>query len=80
MPAHTHVLRANADSPSVDDPTDRVLASAQIYSTAQPDVTLNAASIGEAGAGQPFSNMQPYLALNAIICLLPSGCDANLTE
>lgn len=46
------------------------------FNSAAPDVTLNAASIGNgtvttsaAGGNQPHSNVQPYLALNYIIAV-----------
>ena len=31
--------------------------------------TLNGATIGSAGGGQPFDNRQPYLGMNYIICM-----------
>jgi microcystin-dependent protein len=42
---------------------------ANAYSNAQPDSTMNPASISNAGGSQPHTNMQPYLVLNFIIAL-----------
>jgi microcystin-dependent protein len=40
-----------------------------IYANAQPSTTLNQATIGNTGGGQPHENMQPYLSLNFCIAL-----------
>jgi microcystin-dependent protein len=40
------------------------------YSSAQPDTTMNPASISTVGGSQPHTNMQPYLVLNFIIALV----------
>ncbi|MFD2603435.1 phage tail protein [Flavobacterium suzhouense] len=40
------------------------------YTTATPNVNIaNSVTVGPTGGNQPFSIMQPYLAMNYIICL-----------
>lgn len=46
----------------------RTFTATQGFNTAAPDITLNPASSG--GNGTQVNNMQPYLAVNYIICLL----------
>ncbi|GHC63404.1 phage tail protein [Ulvibacter litoralis] len=45
----------------------RTFTAIQGFNTAAPDITLNSASSG--GNGTQVDNMQPYLAVNYIICL-----------
>jgi microcystin-dependent protein len=48
--------------------TNRPATHANIYGAA-PDVTMSPAALSSAGQSQPHNNMQPWLALNYIICL-----------
>ena len=78
MPSHNHALTANssygttavpASNTSLAATTDGRSISVNVYSTNAPNVQLNGASIGNAGANQPINNMQPYLAIPYIIAL-----------
>ncbi len=75
MPSHTHAaaLSGEGTGATSTDPTGRLLAQAEIY--ADPGRAQNAAmsgeaiAVGNAGGGQSFDNMQPYLVLNYQISL-----------
>lgn len=83
MPAHAHTFNAtagmachtgagNADSPATNIPAGS--ASDENYSAASSaDAAMAPISIsgntGPAGSSVPFSNVQPYLGMNYIICL-----------
>jgi len=80
MPVHNHTGSINLSIPTVADtgntgsPAGNVLAGlAGAYSSDASDSPLHAQtvvpSLGIAGSGQPFSIIQPVLALNYIICL-----------
>jgi microcystin-dependent protein len=81
MPAHSHQLNALAEPGTSNIPTGQALLSSlggqassgqfqtPAYAPAGSQTSLHAASIGRAGAGQPHSNIQPYLALNFCIAL-----------
>jgi len=76
MPGHTHppVGGGQATSPSPSGNLWGVNAQST-YSTATPDVGMNAADIGAAGGNQPHPNQPPYLTLNfciALVGLFPS--------
>lgn len=77
-------IPAAADTASTEDPTNAVPAVPEIAGNnaiyadaASADTHLapgavafaGAPTIGNSGGSQPFTNMQPYLALNYIICL-----------
>lgn len=83
MPAHTHAFSANvappcntgagnADSPGGNIPagsaTDENYAGAASSNGTMAPIAI-AGNTGIAGGSQPFSNMQPYLGMNYIICL-----------
>jgi microcystin-dependent protein len=42
---------------------------ANVYSSANPNSTLNPAVVGNTGGSQPHENMSPYLVLNFIVAL-----------
>lgn len=78
MPAHTHLVTArvavsdsNADSTEADT---RILATpaANIY-TAPSNASGNLGGVNTTlnplGGGQPFNNVQPFLAMNFVVCL-----------
>jgi microcystin-dependent protein len=74
LPAHTHVLNAveaggNQASPAGALPAVESTGTSLNYSTAGPSTSLNPNAVGVAGGSQPFSIMQPYLAVNYIIAL-----------
>jgi microcystin-dependent protein len=79
MPAHTHATTFSARMPAFSeagaaDPTGAILASlTNAYTNSPTDSTLNpfttSVTLGTIGQGIPFPVMQPYLALNYIICM-----------
>jgi microcystin-dependent protein len=69
LPAHTHVLQGVPKNG--DTPVPSALANANnLYSSAAPNATLNAASIANAGGSAPHENESPYLVLNFVIALV----------
>jgi microcystin-dependent protein len=77
LPSHNHAATVNASSlqGTEQGPADNVLAYDRRetqYSASPPDVTMNSAmvTVGNTGAGQSFSIMQPYLGLYHSIALV----------
>jgi len=79
MPAHTHpaVLSATSTTAAVGDPTNALLAKqprtggVSLFATGAADVAMapTAIQVGNTGSSQPFSILQPYLAINYLIAL-----------
>ena len=80
MPAHNHPISANKNAGTTEVPTNSFLSaspkngsgpSAVFLNTfaATSDTTLAVQTVGIIGGSQPFSIMQPYLALNYSFCL-----------
>ena len=76
MPAHNHVavLHARKEQGDKINPKTKVLASdagTPLYSSGAVDVTMSSTSIEveNVGAGLPIHILNPYLAINMIICL-----------
>jgi microcystin-dependent protein len=78
IPSHTHQARGVAANGTVQSPVDgvwaqfsrtRPLVQANVYGDSAPDVQMAAQALAAAGNSQPHNNMQPYLAMNFIICL-----------
>jgi microcystin-dependent protein len=71
MPQHSHqpVGGSTATSPG---PSGNVWGTTNQnnYSSAAPDQTMNPASIGSAGSGQPHPNQPPFLVINFCIALV----------
>ena len=75
MPSHNHSVAPNAVSGqgNADTPTGRVPARVPrqaLYSSAAPDVTMAATTSSNTGGSQAHNNMQPFLVMNPIICLV----------
>ncbi len=72
MPQHSHQIRAVASatspSPTGNMPANPTFA---LYDKANPNTTLDASSLQNAGGSQPHENMQPYLVLN--YCIATAG-------
>lgn len=76
MPAHSHALTvANSDG-NTNSPANNVLAGfgtsappSGNWSTSAPNAKAAGTSIGETGASVPHNNIQPFLAVEFIICL-----------
>lgn len=74
MPTHGHALKGTAGvgSENLLPASPAVLAASSmrsnLYSTAQPDVTM-ASPVALAGGSVPHNNMPPYLGMNFYISL-----------
>lgn len=77
LPNHIHSINANSATGNSDSPTGNIFAARgkndNDFTTSAPNVNMNAAIVGVAGGidgiNLPVSNMQPYLAINYIICV-----------
>jgi microcystin-dependent protein len=83
LPRHSHQLNATAGLGTTNIPTGSSLLSSlggqagsgdfqvsgYYASSAGSQQQLNAVAIGQAGSGEPHSNIQPYLAINFCIAL-----------
>jgi microcystin-dependent protein len=76
MPAHNHVLLGSNQGGEATSPSGAVFASfgtslppAGPYTTSAANTTLSANAMGQSGGSQPFSIIQPSLALNFIIAV-----------
>lgn len=77
LAAHTHPAFGDPAGANLDAPgSGSVLGNEgagitpQYYSTNTPTTTMNPAMIANAGGNQPFSVLQPFLALNFAIALV----------
>jgi microcystin-dependent protein len=71
LPMHTHSLNCSTGAATSTSPSGNYIAATEenpSYSPS-PGGNMNAQSIGVAGGSQPFSIMQPYLAMNYSIAL-----------
>ena len=82
MPTHTHTINGTVSMPVSSEDGHRTTPGSNypavngqnIYSTTTDGSKMGAATtsnltVGTTGQSIPFSNLQPYLALNFIICL-----------
>lgn len=74
MPSHSHLAQLNTARAAANtaNPSGASLAGTQIYeNTTAPNTPMSTGSIsiGNSGGNQPVNNMQPYLAVNYIICV-----------
>ena len=76
MPAHNHALLASSQNGEAMNPQGANLAGfgtslppTGAYSSSTANTTLSARALGSAGSNQPFSIIQPSLALNYIIAV-----------
>ena len=79
LPPHTHAAtitvkpQASTAAASEDTPTNNFLAGTENYTGAANTTMGDAevtAQIGDTGGGQPMNNMQPFLGMNFIVCLV----------
>ena len=76
IPVHSHPLIASADLASSPDPVGKVLAQSRVagvdlYIEEGPTVSMAIpATIAPTGGSQPHSNIQSYLTISFIICLV----------
>ncbi|MDE2483038.1 MAG: phage tail protein [bacterium] len=73
LPQHNHLLMGNQQASGNEFPGPAHVIGAstadKMYTNQAPNVNMAPTSISMTGGNQPFSNMQPYLALNFIIAL-----------
>ena len=72
MPMHVHPQPANSGNGDQRGPVSNFPAASDQRNSqyaATANTTMGVAASGFAGNGQPHNNMQPYLAMNFIICL-----------
>jgi microcystin-dependent protein len=70
IPAHNHVVNASSNSADVSDPTGAFWADgAKSIYTANPNTSMDPASVPSIGGSQPHNNLSPYLTLNFCIAL-----------
>jgi microcystin-dependent protein len=75
LPAHSHLVNCDNTGQSSTTPggqipglSDDRTTALPIYSSARPNATMNPAVCGLAGSNLPFSNADPFLGINFIIC------------
>ena len=70
IPPHNHAMQVTNVDADNNRPSNDMIAKSQIYTaTTTPTVTLNDATIANAGGGQAHDNIQPSLVMNYIIAL-----------
>ncbi|HWZ02329.1 MAG TPA: tail fiber protein [Mucilaginibacter sp.] len=82
MPSHSHAFNVNASGGTTAIPGSTTYLSAgpatgsgpnasslNSYTTNAPNATLSPNAIGSTGGGQPFSIIQPYLAVTYVIAM-----------
>jgi microcystin-dependent protein len=71
LPPHTHSFSASTDNSTSTVPTSKALASNDIYASDSSGdlVSLNQATLGNAGGSQSINNMQPSLVGRCIIAI-----------
>ena len=74
LPAHSHSVNAvaaggNQASPAGNLPAIESTGTSLNFSSSAANATMNPATIGNTGQGQPLPVIQPYLTINFIIAL-----------
>jgi len=69
LPPHNHSFNVSVDNPSSSLPTNRAIASAQIYSSSDPDRTLHNSSMSHTGGNTSMNKVQPSVTTRCIIAL-----------
>ena len=71
IPIHTHAMLCSNDIPVGNSPAQSFVgqAAAKVFRNGNPNVQLNAATLGSVGGSQPHENCQPFLCINFIISL-----------
>lgn len=70
LPDHSHLINASSNPADASDPTGAIWADgAKSNYAANPNTTMDPASVLPAGASQPHDNMSPYLTINFCIAL-----------
>lgn len=78
IPVHSHALNASANGPTLNTASGNLFASQSrsngetmpnVYTAETNSVAMSPSAIGNTGGSQPFSNLQPYLGINFVICM-----------
>lgn len=75
LPPHNHLVQVNNNitgmnaSAAANYLNSKTESGESVASVGSSGVTLNTATISNAGGGQSFENLQPYLGISYIICL-----------
>lgn len=77
MPSHNHIAQGSSETNGgVSSPANALWGSKNSLSakpyvslTTNPDTAMNTTIVQPQGEGQPHNNLQPFLAMNFIICL-----------
>jgi microcystin-dependent protein len=81
IPSHSHLVNVNSGLGGAAPGTTTYLAGGlstgsgpnasvlNIYTASAPNATINTGTVATTGGGQPFSILQPYLALSYIIAM-----------
>jgi microcystin-dependent protein len=73
MASHSHSLLASLNIAGGSTPTGNVtgqVGATQIYREAPPGVAMSVSSLTPTGGALPHTNIQPFLCINYIMCLL----------
>ena len=73
MPSHTHTVRVSSGTGTASAPSNTVIHARNAAQIPQWGTTIDTAlatgAMTSVGGGQPHANVQPYLALNYVICI-----------
>lgn len=69
LPSHNHSFNVTVDNPTSTTPTNRAIASGDIYSSEATDRTLHTNTIEATGGNASINNMQPSITARCIIAL-----------
>jgi microcystin-dependent protein len=69
LPPHNHSFNVTVDTPTSTTPTNRAIASGQIYSSEDPDRILHGSSMSTTGGNSSMNNVQPSTTARCIIAI-----------
>lgn len=73
IPSHSHLINGTTTDGTSGNPTGNIPANTKLldkeYSNAAPNTLMNTSMIQPTGQNTPVNNMQPYTAVNYVICL-----------
>ena len=72
MAGHTHVVQGNSSPANVATPVGNVWAQqgANPFSNSQANASMGQSAVAPVGGSQAHPNVQPYLVVNFVICLV----------
>jgi len=69
LPAHNHSFNVSVDNPTSTTPTNRAIASGELYSSEATDRTLHTNTIEATGGNESINNLQPSVTARCIIAI-----------